>query len=156
VTWPANKAIEQPQLPVIAYQGLPPAPPMPPSTRVSKPGSVPEGALPAVPGALPAQPQRKEMPTQPLVRLPAIDVDRPLPLPILARPKVDRASLDDTTLEASLAAALRPYTPRRTQPVPFAPVNLPDPFENTRTGGLRNPLQESEQPPVVPIRTPKY
>jgi hypothetical protein len=54
------------------------------------------------------------MPTKPLPRLPSIDVETPLPLPILAHPKNDRASLDDATMEASQAAALARVRPHRT------------------------------------------
>ena len=149
-----NKAVEKPEPLSRVYEGLPPKPPLASSGKVNGPRSVPEGTPPVLFGALPKLPQVVELPTQALVVLPALDVESPLPLPILARPKPDRASLEDTTLEASQAAALRPFVPRRTQPVPFAPINLPDPFENQRGGGVRNLLPESDQPPAAPVRTP--
>ena len=65
-----------------------------------------------------------------------------------------RRAIQEKSLETSQAAALSPVRPRRTQPVPFAPLNLPDPFEHIRYGGLRNPPEESDQPPAIPIRTP--
>ena len=99
-------------------------------------------------------PKGAPMPTRPVVQLPAADVNKPLPIPVLGQPKQDRAALDDTTLEASQAAALSKLRPRRTGPVPFAPVNLPDPFENLRSGALRHLPAESDQPPAVPVRTP--
>jgi hypothetical protein len=150
VTWPAAKIVEKPRLPPTAYAGLPPQPPVP-AGKQPMPRSVPEGQPPVAQGPKPIGVQ---LPTKPLVQLPAMDVEAPLPLPILARPNMDRASLDDATLEASQAAALERVRPRRMEPVPFAPVNLPDPFENIRTGGLRYPPGEIEQPPAVPVRTP--
>lgn len=68
----------------------------------------------------------------PLVQLPSIDIHQPLPIPILAQPVKDRASLAEPEFEASLDAALQAFTPVRDQPVPFTPLNLPDPFENVR------------------------
>ena len=153
--FPAAKVVEKPEPLARVYDGLPPKPPLAKADKVRGPRSVPEGTPPVAFGALPAQPQAIELPTQPLVKLLPVDVTSPLPLPILAKPKADRASLDDTTLEASQTAALKPFTPRRTVPVPFVPLNLPDPFENLRGGGLREMPPESEQPPPVPVRTPR-
>lgn len=153
VNWRAAKAVEQPPLPPTVFKGTPP-PPYAPSGKPAVPPAVPEASPPIGNGTLPAVAQAIKLPTQPLLALPAIDVESPLPLPILARPKPDRATLDDVTLETSQAAALHPVRPRRTQPVPFAALNLPDPFENIRDGGLRNPPEESDQPPAIPVRTP--
>jgi hypothetical protein len=153
VNWRAAKAVEQPPLPPAVFKGTPP----PPSSQPGKPvvpRAVPEASPPSGDGKLPTVAKPMQLPTQPLPALPAIDVESPLPLPILATPKPDRATLDDITLETSQAAALRPVRPRRTQPVPFAPLNLPDPFEHIRGGGLRNPQEESDQPPAIPVRTP--
>jgi hypothetical protein len=150
VAWPAAKAIEKPQMPLSAFAGLPPQPVVP-AGKSRVPRSLPE-EVPVIAQAKP--PQRVELPTQPLIQLPSADVDAPLPVPILARPKQDRAALDDATMEASQAAALERVRSRRMEPVPFAPVNLPDPFENIRTGGLHHPPAEQVQPPAVPIRTP--
>jgi hypothetical protein len=154
VNWHAAKSIEQPQLPPTRFKGTPPPPTSPPSGKPAVPRAVREGSPPIGDGRLPAVANPIKLPTEPLIALPAIDVESPLPLPILARPKSDRATLDDTTLETSQAAALRPVRPRRTEPVPFAALNLPDPFENIRVGALHNPPEESDQPPAMPIRTP--
>ena len=91
----------------------------------------------------------------PRLDLIGLDVNTPLPIPILASPVKDRASLGDPTLEASLAAALKRLTPARDRPVPFTPLNLPDPFEHLRYGQLRNPPAESATPPVIPLQRPK-
>jgi hypothetical protein len=151
VAWPGARAVERPQLVVDVFTGVPPRPSALASAKPPMPRPMPEGQPPV---AQTSSAQRVELPSKPLVQVPALDVETPLPLPILAKPKPDRASLDDTTLEASQAAALERVRPRRTERVPFAPVNLPDPFENVRTGAVRNPPEESDQPPPVPIRTP--
>lgn len=151
VAWPGAKAVERPQLPPALYTGLPPQPSVA-QAKSPQPRPAPEGQPPVAQGPLPP---RAGMPAKPVIQLPAVDVNKPLPIPMLGQPKQDRAALDDTTLEASQAAALARVRPRRTGPVPFTPLNLPDPFENQRSGGLRNPPAESDQPPAVPIRTPK-
>lgn len=91
---------------------------------------------------------------KPLIRMPSVDVNQPLPIPILARPQKDRASLADPGLEASLQAAIRPVAAVRNHPAPFVPINLPDPFENVRAGQLRNPPEESPMPPAMPLQKP--
>jgi hypothetical protein len=154
IAWPGPKSVEQPQLPPGAYQGTPPSPPLPAPARPKVPRAVAEPPAPVGDARPPVGPSPVVLPTEPLIQLPTIDVDTPLPLPILATPKPDRAALDDTTLETSHAAALHPIRPRRVEHVPFSPINLPDPFENVRTGTLRNPPEESDQPPAIPIRTP--
>jgi hypothetical protein len=102
-----------------------------------------------------AKPKDVELPTKPLLRLPSVDTTTPLPIPILARPHPDRVSLGDPAMEASLRAALKPLSPSRDQPVPFAAVNIPDPFEHARAGQLRNPPEESSMPPAIPLQKPK-
>jgi hypothetical protein len=153
VAWPGPKTVESPQMSPAPYSGQPPPPPNPPGKPAS-PRPLPEGAPPETAG-LPPLPGPVKLLTKPLARVPATDVESPLALPILAKPKADRASLDDTTMEASQAAALRPLTPERKQHEPFVPLNLPDPFEHARTGGLRNPPEESPNPPTVPVETPR-
>jgi hypothetical protein len=101
------------------------------------------------------KPKDVELPTKPLIRLPSLDVHTPLPIPILAQQQMDRASLGDPALEASLDAALKRLTPARDRPVPFAPLNLPDPFEHVRSGQLRNPPEENPMPPPIPLQKPK-
>ncbi len=102
-----------------------------------------------------APPTAIELPTQPLIRLPAVDVASPSPIPILSRPVKDRASLGDPAFDISLDAAMKRFTVARDQPIPFTPINLPDPFENLRYGQLRNPPEEAATPAVVPWRKPQ-
>ncbi len=99
-------------------------------------------------------PKDVQLPTKPLIKLPSVDVQTPTPIPILAQPAKDRASLGDPAFQASLDATLKQIAPRRERPVPFTPVNLPDPFENARYGQLRNPPDESPMPPVIPLVKP--
>ena len=153
VAWPASKAVIEIAAPMRAIIGTPARLPLPASVAF-KPRSVPEGT-PLLSFADESKaPKAVELPTKPLIRLPSLDVQTPLPIPILAQPLKDRASLGDPALEASLAAALKPFTPARTRPVPFVPLNLPDPFEHIRHGQLRNPLEESATPPVIPLTKP--
>jgi hypothetical protein len=60
-----------------------------------------------------------KLPAAPKIAWPSPDINQPIPLPILARPVVDRASLDDPSGDASQAAALASTVPDRTTPAPF-------------------------------------
>jgi hypothetical protein len=125
-----------------------------PALKAVKPRSAPEGT-PLVSYREQVQaPKDVELPTKPLIKLPSVDVHTPAPIPILAQPSKDRASLGDPALDASLEAALKQLAPRRVGPVPFIPYNLPDPFENLRYGQLRNPPAENPTPPVIPLTKP--
>jgi hypothetical protein len=147
---PARKTptqIERPVLPLTSGQVLPPAPPKP-DARIVRPRILPE-ELPLVRNfSQPAVPEATTMPTEALVRLWSWDVNEPLPLPILGTGHRDRASLDDPSLTASVAATLAKHHPERIQPVPFQAVNLPDPFEHTHAIRLRNPPDELPDPPL--------
>jgi hypothetical protein len=87
------------------------------------------------------------------VRVPSVDVNKPIPLPILAKPSSDRAPLDDATIEASNAAALSGTVPARTKPAPFLKLTLPDPFENRKP--VAPPVTQSEDVPNTTPRLPK-
>jgi hypothetical protein len=71
------------------------------------------------------------------VAWPSPDINEPTPLPILGRPAVDRASLDDPSGDASQSAALASNVPDRTAAAPFLRLNLPDPFEHRNAVRLR-------------------
>ena len=87
----------------------------------------------------------------PNIAWPSPDVNQPMPLPILARPVPDRASLDDPSSEASQAAALATKVPDRTAPAPFLRLTLPDPFEHRNTVRMQTP------PPVtLPIQSSQH
>jgi hypothetical protein len=81
------------------------------------------------------------------IRVPSVDVNKPIPLPNLAQPVSTRAPLDEVTSDASLAAALAATPPARTTPAPFLKQNLPDPFENR----LKSPVIPEVE--VVPLHT---
>jgi hypothetical protein len=97
----------------------------------------------------PPAPRRQELPAAGLLRLPAPDLNEPVPLPILARPVPDRAPLTDPTPEISRAAVLAAPVPVRTTPAPFVRLALPDPFEHAQTVRLRTPPEEDPQPPLA-------
>jgi hypothetical protein len=153
VTWKGSKAVEQPVSPIQPYAGLPVRLPKAQGKEV-RPHSVPEAQPLLSYREEPKTPQEIELPTSPLLRLTSLDVQTALPIPILAQPQKDRASLGDPAVEASLAAALAPFTPVRDRPIPFQALNLPDPFEHIRTGQLRNPPEENGMPPAIPLTKP--
>lgn len=154
IVWPAARAVEVPTLTPPRYRGSPPAFPPRSARKEPRPGPLREGMPLARYRAAPELPEAAALPTEPLVRLIAPDVREPLPLPILAQPAKERAAASDPTLEASTAAALRPLAAQRTTPLPFVPLNLPDPFEYARGGRLRFPPSEDVMPPQLPARTP--
>lgn len=83
------------------------------------------------------------------VHVPSMDVNKPMSVPILAKPLPDRAPVDDVTADASNAAAISATMPQRTKPAPFQKVSLPDPFENRKP--VAPAVSSSEQ---VPNSTP--
>jgi hypothetical protein len=153
VTWKAPKALDNIALPVRPYTGVLVRLPRSSGKEV-KPRSAPEG-IPLASFQDGTQiPAAVLLPDEALIRLPSLDVHAPLPIPILAQPQKDRVSLGDPALAASLDAALKSFTPVRDKPVPFTPLNLPDPFEHIRTGQLRNPPEENPTPPAIPLTKP--
>jgi hypothetical protein len=142
----APRWLEAPEAP------LPPLRALPPELRLGDvkakaPPHLTEPPLLAV--ANPRLPAELLLPEGALVRWPSLPVQQFPPLPILAAPQVDRAPLGDATMEASVALALQTVFLPRTASVPFAPINLPDPFELRRTVELRDPPPEEGVPPLV-------
>lgn len=153
VAWKGPESLEKIVLPLRPYVGVPVRLPLPASVVV-KPRSAPEGTPLVSFRDPPKGPKDIELETKPLIRLPSVDVTTPLAIPILGQPTKDRASLNEPAFEASVAAALKSFTPVRDRPVPFVPLNLPDPFENIRYGQLRNPPEENATPPAIPLQKP--
>jgi hypothetical protein len=153
VAWKPSAAVENFAVAVKPIAGAPVRLPLTPIKEV-KPRPAPEGTPLVSYREQPKGPKDVELPTKPLIRLPSLDVHTPLPIPILAQPAKDRAPVSDPALEASLDATLKAITPTRVRPVPFVPLNLPDPFENVRYGQLRNPPEENPMPPVIPLVKP--
>jgi hypothetical protein len=83
-------------------------------------------------------------------RAASVDVHLPLPLPILAVPVSDRASLADPTTEASTAIAVSASMPQRTRPAPYVRMALPDPFENRKPLSLPTPPEETTPVAATP------
>jgi hypothetical protein len=100
-------------------------------------------------------PETQVLPSGAGVRLPSPDATQPVPLPILAQPQIDRVSLDDPTVQASLAAALSELAPVRAYPAPFLRLALPDPFEHRETVRVRVPLAEETTPVAAAPQRPK-
>ena len=141
------------RLPPPAGLTVPPLPP-PPSLALSPPAPAERNRKPLEPRLVgeetlgldrgdPEPPQPRSFVVGDRVRLPSEDVNQPAPLPILARPTPDRASLDDPTGDASAAAALAASMPQRTNPVPYFRVTLPDPFADRRPLRLPVPAEDA-------------
>jgi hypothetical protein len=94
------------------------------------------------------------LPAGPRVRANRPDPDMPPPLPTLARPVQDRASLEDPTLAASLAAALAASMPPRPSHLPFVRAAIPEPFEQRKPVGSTLP-PELGQPVATTPRPPQ-
>ena len=152
--WPAAGLVENPGLPILPYAGGLPRTDLPIPGRVVRPRHPTEETPLAGYRGQPVPPPVPEMAVAPLVRLAAVDVNEVPPLPILAKPVPDRASLADPTMEASTAAAVANAIPVRISPAPFVRLNLPDPFEHHHAVRVRTPPAEDIVPPVVIPRTP--
>jgi hypothetical protein len=117
-----------------------------------RPRLVADESLGAFPASLPL-PQTPALPDMERIRVPSPDVNRPIPLPILAQPISDRASLDDPTLDASTAAALAAPIPPRSNKTPFLKQTLPDPYDHRRTDIAT--AEESKEFPLDSPQTPR-
>ena len=123
-------------------------------TKKQRPAELPEPLPLFDQRATPRMPEAQHLLVGPRLRISSPDVNQPPPLPILAQQIPNRASLDDPTLDASLAAALALAPPMRVKPAPFMRLVLPDPFEHRETGRLRQPLPEDSTPATASPRTP--
>lgn len=153
LTLPPPRWLEQPEVSMPSFQWVPIRPEAAARDN-AKPVNPREDAPLARQWESPNLPEVAAFPTSGLIRLPTIDVESPLPLPILANPSRDRVSLADPTQDASLAAALAAQMPLRTDAVPFSPMNLPNPFEHHGPAKLRNPPPEDPIPAVSTPRLP--
>jgi hypothetical protein len=145
-------ALEEPKLPLPAFQGLPPRLPLT-ADRPLLPRPLAESPPLDNYRGTPAVPQALLLPAGSLVRQPSPALTQPLPLPLLGQYQPDRRLPDDPTAVASSAAALAQLAPERSTPAPFVPERLPDPFEHASSGRLRHPPEESPVP-LVPLPRP--
>lgn len=100
-------------------------------------------------------PQAPTLPAGERVRVASPDVNQPVPLPVLARPALDRAPVEDVTGEASTAAALAAPVPQRTRPAPFLKLIVPDPYEYRRPLGLPVPPEQAVPEAASPATSKK-
>ncbi|MFN4260059.1 MAG: hypothetical protein ACK4RK_12255 [Gemmataceae bacterium] len=153
LTLPGHRSVEKPELPLMNYQG-----------NVVPATSAPSGQV--FPRSLPEEaPLRREMtdqtaptslrlPTRPLVRVPAPDMETPLAVPLLSGPALDRGPLTDATQAASRGAVLAQPLPPRTGPAPANRPRLPDPFIHQKDVELKFPLPEPPPKPLLFLATP--
>jgi hypothetical protein len=116
-----------------------------------RPRLVMDETLGGLPDSLPL-PEAPVLPDTGRVRVPSPDVDEPIPLPLLAQPVSDRASLEDPTTDASLTAATSAIMPPRLTKAPFLKQTLPDPYDGRRIE-TPSPAESGEFPIGTP-RTP--
>ncbi len=138
--------VEQPEILLPPYKGMPPKLAVKDSGKPVRPRSAQEETPLSRFFGAPQPPYVVKLETAALVKWPMPDPDQALPLPILAQPRPDRAPLSDPTAEASTDAALSGAIPVRQNPAPFLRVNLPNPFENRQTVKVRSPLPEDPTP----------
>lgn len=117
-----------------------------------RPRLVADETLGAFPDSLPL-PQTPALPDMGRIRVSSPDVNRPIPLPILAQPTLDRASLDDPTHDASTIATLAAPIPPRSNKAPFLKQTLPDPYDHRRTDIATE--EESKEFPLGSPQTPR-
>jgi hypothetical protein len=139
-------AIEHPRLPPPQIVANMPRIPDEPSSRKLQPGSVPEEFPLSDYHGTPRPPHGQFLPAGELIRLATIDVNLAIPLPVLARPVANRASLDDPSLDTSKEAALSATMPARTQPAPYFRADLPNPFEFREAIQSKTILEENPMP----------
>jgi hypothetical protein len=151
----APSSLEDPSLPLPAHQASLPRLPLDRRPSTARPGPLADEAPLAGSPGVPTVPQVQQLPAGERVRLPAADVNQPAPLPLLAQPRPDRAPLDDPTHAASAAAAVAAPPPARTDPVPFAPLNLPNPFERREAVKLPDVPAEDAAPSTSGVRPPR-
>jgi hypothetical protein len=153
-----------PSHPSASLQMKPPALPLPPSHAAMPrlPAAIkpvplrPRLVLDETPDGLLNSPVLPELPSLPdggRVHVPSVDVNQPIPLPVLAQPVSDRASLDDPTAAASVTAALAALVPSRTAKAPFLKRTLPDPYDHRRSQKTAVPEEQTE-PPLGTPQTP--
>jgi hypothetical protein len=129
---PSPAGLTVPPLPLPPSQAAPPAAPAERNRKPLEPRLVVEETLGLVPGD-PEPPQPRSFFVGDRIRLSSVNVNQPVPLPILALPTADRAPLDDPTVDASAAAALAAAMPQRTNPIAYFRLTLPDPFANRQS-----------------------
>jgi hypothetical protein len=95
-------------------------------------------------------PEDRLLPATERARADSTDVNEPAPLPVLAQPAADRASLEDPTADASTAAALAASMPRRLMPAPFLRLAVPEPYENRRPLTLAPPAEPTDPITATP------
>jgi len=150
---PPPREVAHPAVPLPRNAANPAAPPGP-KTAVLRPRALPEDAPLAKQSNQPVVPALRELATGARLQVPSRNVNDPVPLTILGLPLADRVPLDDPTMEASVSAALAVKPPARTEPIPFTPTNLPDPFANAQAVKLRTQPPEQPEPVAATPKTP--
>ncbi|HTU16541.1 MAG TPA: hypothetical protein VMG10_00635 [Gemmataceae bacterium] len=160
-----TKRTEPPRQSALSASMKPPALPLPPGQAILprlpdvrqhaplRPSLLLEESLDGLSAPL-VLPEKLSLPVGARVHVHSIDVNEPIPLPTLSRPVTERASLEDPTRKASIAAALAAPIPSRSSKAPFLKLTLPDPYDRRR-GEAPSPEESKEFPlgsPQLPRR----
>ncbi len=146
--------MKPPTIPLPPSHAAMPHPPVLTKSAPLRPRLVIDETLSGLPDT-PIPPQLPSLPERRRVRVSSVDVNQPIPLPILGQPVSDRASLDDPTAEASSKAALAASIPSRRTKAPFLKLTLPDPYDHRRPETISIPVEKAE-PPLGSPRTPRH
>lgn len=153
-SFPVLEKLDKPEMPLpVNESGLPRASASPDGKSI-KPRSLPDDSPLSREVWDISVPEKAFFPARLGVRLPSLNAELALAVPVLGQEVPDRASLDDPTSEASMVLSLAAVMPQRTKPAPFERVNLPDPFENTQVVKLRELPKEDQAPPGIPPGPP--
>jgi hypothetical protein len=87
--------------------------------------------------------------------IPAPIKEQAMPLRRLAKPLPDRGPFVDPTREIAMAVLLKAPMPARKRPIPFAPIDLPDPYDRRETVQFSKILAEDSTPVTRFMRVPK-
>jgi hypothetical protein len=147
--------IERPTLPSPTFSMTVPRLPVNPSKREQQPGPVAEEVPLSQYRSTPQVPKIPTFFTADKVRVSSADVNQPVPLPILARPVIDRASLEDASQEASHVASLAATMPVRSLAAPYLRFTLPNPFEFRDAVQSKTTLDEDPMPISSTPRLPR-
>jgi hypothetical protein len=148
-------AIERPSLPSTTISATVPRLAADRSRRDLQPGAVPEDTPLSQYRGTPPVPREPKFYVAERVRVPSADVNVPIQLPILARPVSERASVDDATLDASMAASIAATMPMRILAAPYVRFTIPNPFEFRDAVQSKTTLEEDPMPLTTSPKLPR-
>ncbi len=148
-------AIERPGLPLPTIATAVPRLAADSSRPALEPGAVAEDLPLSQYRATPRVPQDPSFYVADRIRVPSTDVNLPIPLPILAQPVSERPSVDEATMNASMAAAVAATMPVRMLAAPYIRFTIPNPFEFRDAVQSKTTLEEDPVPLSTSPKLPR-